>query len=223
MLEEYYKAIPVWLQSQPLVSCLCLGKCESVQESQEELPWVWFISLWGNGMKRGNLLCLVGSEIEKGEKGSSWGNEDPMWENCEPPAHGLQNLGRALFKSSQVMASLQTCSSRVNPSPQAGPAPHAQGAVGMKCGWGRSMLKRGTSFSDSLGLSVTSGESHLCWACTDKMNLFGFMADQNEETAEISEPPEHVSLADASAEKATKGSDTDLEDEGECFLTICPH
>ncbi|KAK2530748.1 Lrrc74a [Columba livia] len=72
------------------------------------------------------------------------------------------------------------------------------------------MLKRGTSFSDSLGLSVTSVESHLCWACTDKMNLFGFMADQ---TAETSEPPEHMSLADASAEKATKGSDTDLEAE----------
>ncbi|OPJ83257.1 leucine-rich repeat-containing protein 74A isoform B [Patagioenas fasciata monilis] len=45
------------------------------------------------------------------------------------------------------------------------------------------------------------------------MNLFGFMADQNAETAEISEPPEHVLQADASAEKATKGSDTDLEAE----------
>ncbi|NXO57827.1 LR74A protein, partial [Aramus guarauna] len=35
--------------------------------------------------------------------------------------------------------------------------------------------------------------------------------DQNEETSEISEPPESVSRADASAEKATRGSDTDLE------------
>ncbi|KAM9555544.1 leucine-rich repeat-containing protein 74A [Guaruba guarouba] len=43
------------------------------------------------------------------------------------------------------------------------------------------------------------------------MNLFGFMADQNEVTSEISESPESVSLGDASAEKATEGSDTDLE------------
>nr|XP_005502552.2 leucine-rich repeat-containing protein 74A isoform X1 [Columba livia] len=34
-----------------------------------------------------------------------------------------------------------------------------------------------------------------------------------DQTAETSEPPEHMSLADASAEKATKGSDTDLEAE----------
>ncbi|NXC14884.1 LR74A protein, partial [Corythaeola cristata] len=44
-----------------------------------------------------------------------------------------------------------------------------------------------------------------------KTNLFGFMADQNEETSGTSESPESVSLADASAEKATQGSDTDLE------------
>ncbi|XP_009885350.1 PREDICTED: leucine-rich repeat-containing protein 74 [Charadrius vociferus] len=37
------------------------------------------------------------------------------------------------------------------------------------------------------------------------------MADQNEETSNTSETPESVSLADASAEKATEGSDTDLE------------
>ncbi|KAM6273865.1 leucine-rich repeat-containing protein 74A [Porphyrio hochstetteri] len=43
------------------------------------------------------------------------------------------------------------------------------------------------------------------------MNLFGFMADQNEEIPKISESPEPVSLADASAEKATQGSDSDLE------------
>ncbi|XP_030339079.1 leucine-rich repeat-containing protein 74A [Strigops habroptila] len=43
------------------------------------------------------------------------------------------------------------------------------------------------------------------------MNLFGFMADQNEATSKISESPESVSLGDASAEKATEGSDTDLE------------
>ncbi|XP_005149032.1 leucine-rich repeat-containing protein 74A [Melopsittacus undulatus] len=36
-------------------------------------------------------------------------------------------------------------------------------------------------------------------------------ADQNEVTSEISESPESVSLGDASAEKATEGSDTDLE------------
>ncbi|GAB0190755.1 leucine-rich repeat-containing protein 74A [Grus japonensis] len=36
-------------------------------------------------------------------------------------------------------------------------------------------------------------------------------AGQSEETSEISESPESVSLADASAEKATQGSDTDLE------------
>ncbi|NXD66935.1 LR74A protein, partial [Eolophus roseicapillus] len=35
--------------------------------------------------------------------------------------------------------------------------------------------------------------------------------DQNEVTSEISESPESVSLGDASAEKATEGSDTDLE------------
>lgn len=87
----------------------------------------------------------------------------------------------------------------------------------------RSMLKRGAGFSESSGRSITSKESHLCWACIDKMNLFGFMADQNGETSKISESPESVSLADASAEKATQGSDTDLEVEGECFLTICPH
>jgi len=55
------------------------------------------------------------------------------------------------------------------------------------------------------------------------MNLFGFMADQNEETLNTSESPESVSLADASAEKATEGSDADLEVEGDCFRTICPH
>ncbi|NXQ87254.1 LR74A protein, partial [Nyctibius grandis] len=38
--------------------------------------------------------------------------------------------------------------------------------------------------------------------------------DQNEEMSEISESPESVSLADASAEKATQGTDTDLEVEG---------
>lgn len=83
------------------------------------------------------------------------------------------------------------------------------------------MLKRGTGFSESSGRSITSRE--LCWACIDKMNLFDFMADQNEETSEIGESPESVVLADTSAEKATQGSDTDLEVEGECFLTICPH
>lgn len=85
------------------------------------------------------------------------------------------------------------------------------------------MLKGGAGFSESDGRSVTSRESHLCWACIDKMNLFGFMADHDEETSNTSESPESVSLADASAEKATQGSDTDLEVEGECFLTICPH
>uniref|UniRef100_A0A8B9RX10 Leucine rich repeat containing 74A n=1 Tax=Accipiter nisus TaxID=211598 RepID=A0A8B9RX10_9AVES len=73
------------------------------------------------------------------------------------------------------------------------------------------MLKRGVGFSESSGRSITSKESHLCWACIDKMNLFGFTADQNEETSKISESPEPGSLADASAEKATQGSDTDLE------------
>ncbi|KAM9239182.1 LOW QUALITY PROTEIN: leucine-rich repeat-containing protein 74A [Leptosomus discolor] len=38
------------------------------------------------------------------------------------------------------------------------------------------------------------------------MNLAGFMADQNEETSEISESPESVSLADAPAEKATQAT-----------------
>ncbi|KAM6359094.1 leucine-rich repeat-containing protein 74A [Alca torda] len=37
------------------------------------------------------------------------------------------------------------------------------------------------------------------------------MADQNEEASNTSESPESVSLADASAEKDTEGSDTDLE------------
>lgn len=85
------------------------------------------------------------------------------------------------------------------------------------------MLKRSAGFSESSGRSITSRESHFCWACIDKMNLFGFMAGQSEETSEISETLESVSLADASAEKATQGSDTDLELEGECLLTICPH
>ncbi|XP_009979937.1 PREDICTED: leucine-rich repeat-containing protein 74 [Tauraco erythrolophus] len=43
------------------------------------------------------------------------------------------------------------------------------------------------------------------------MNLFGFMADQNDETSSTSESPESASPADASTEKATQGSDTDLE------------
>ncbi|NXA18224.1 LR74A protein, partial [Ibidorhyncha struthersii] len=38
-----------------------------------------------------------------------------------------------------------------------------------------------------------------------------WMADQNEETSNTSETPESASLADASGEKATQGSDTDLE------------
>ncbi|NWY55524.1 LR74A protein, partial [Chionis minor] len=38
-----------------------------------------------------------------------------------------------------------------------------------------------------------------------------WMADQNEETSSTRESPESVSPADASAEKATQGSDTDLE------------
>ncbi|NXV53986.1 LR74A protein, partial [Uria aalge] len=38
-----------------------------------------------------------------------------------------------------------------------------------------------------------------------------WMADQNEEASNTSESPESVSLADASAEKDTEGSDTDLE------------
>ncbi|NXI59522.1 LR74A protein, partial [Chloroceryle aenea] len=38
--------------------------------------------------------------------------------------------------------------------------------------------------------------------------------DQNEELSEISESPEPVPLADISAEKATQGSDSDLETEG---------
>lgn len=65
---------------------------------------------------------------------------------------------------------------------------------------------------------LSHSESHT----SDKMNLFGFIADQNEVTSEISESPESVSLGDASAEKATEGSDTDLEVEGECFLALCP-
>ncbi|NXN71926.1 LR74A protein, partial [Himantopus himantopus] len=38
-----------------------------------------------------------------------------------------------------------------------------------------------------------------------------WMADQNEETSNTSETPEPVSLADTSADKATQGSDTDLD------------
>ncbi|XP_075609108.1 leucine-rich repeat-containing protein 74A [Balearica regulorum gibbericeps] len=47
-------------------------------------------------------------------------------------------------------------------------------------------------------------------------------AGQNEETSEISDAPESVSLADASAEKATQGSDTDLkvEDPEKAFARI---
>ncbi|NXX15588.1 LR74A protein, partial [Podargus strigoides] len=46
--------------------------------------------------------------------------------------------------------------------------------------------------------------------------------DQNEETSKISESPEPVSLADTSAEKATQGSDTDLdvEDPEKAFAGI---
>ncbi|NXI94820.1 LR74A protein, partial [Psophia crepitans] len=46
--------------------------------------------------------------------------------------------------------------------------------------------------------------------------------DQNEEMSEISESPESVSLADASAEKATQGSDTDpeVEDPEKAFVGI---
>uniref|UniRef100_A0A8B9S468 Leucine-rich repeat-containing protein 74A n=1 Tax=Apteryx owenii TaxID=8824 RepID=A0A8B9S468_APTOW len=51
----------------------------------------------------------------------------------------------------------------------------------------------------------------MSWACIDKMNLFGFMADQNEEMLETSESLESLSLADVSAEKTTPDSDTDLE------------
>lgn len=58
--------------------------------------------------------------------------------------------------------------------------------------------------------------SHKC-AGTDKMNLLGFMADQNEEMSDTSESPESLSLPDASAEKATQGSDTDLEVKGDYF------
>ncbi|PKU41738.1 leucine-rich repeat-containing protein 74 [Limosa lapponica baueri] len=48
------------------------------------------------------------------------------------------------------------------------------------------------------------------------------MADQNEETSKTGESPESVSLADASAEKDTQGSDTDLEveDPEKPFLVI---
>ncbi|KAM9290112.1 LOW QUALITY PROTEIN: leucine-rich repeat-containing protein 74A [Cariama cristata] len=47
-------------------------------------------------------------------------------------------------------------------------------------------------------------------------------ADQNEETSEISESAESASLADASAEKVTQGSDTDLEveDPEKAFTSI---
>lgn len=51
--------------------------------------------------------------------------------------------------------------------------------------------------------------------------MLGFIADQNEEKSDISKPPESP-LSDASAEKSTQGSDTDLDVEGECFLAICP-
>ncbi|NXN06541.1 LR74A protein, partial [Indicator maculatus] len=44
-----------------------------------------------------------------------------------------------------------------------------------------------------------------------KMNLFGFMTDQNEEMSKINEPLDSLSLNDASSKKATEGSDTDLE------------
>ncbi|NXD75708.1 LR74A protein, partial [Halcyon senegalensis] len=46
--------------------------------------------------------------------------------------------------------------------------------------------------------------------------------DQNEELSEISESPESASLADTSAEKATQGSDTDLEieDPEKAFVDI---
>ncbi|XP_008939685.1 PREDICTED: leucine-rich repeat-containing protein 74, partial [Merops nubicus] len=47
-------------------------------------------------------------------------------------------------------------------------------------------------------------------------------ADQNEETSEMNEPPESVSLDDASAEVATRASDTDLEieDPEKAFVDI---
>lgn len=64
------------------------------------------------------------------------------------------------------------------------------------------------------GLSLPG--NHLTLA---KLIFFTFMTDQNEEVPKINESLESVSLTDASAKKATERSDTDLEVEGECFLT----
>lgn len=64
--------------------------------------------------------------------------------------------------------------------------------------------------------------SHKC-AGTDKMNPLGFTADQNEEVSDTSETPEPLSPPEAPAEKATQGSDIDLEVKGEYFPFICPH
>lgn len=82
-------------QSPIIKSAPVPGELSVSQERQEQLVRFRLVCLWGRGMKTKKMLCLVGSEIEKGEKGSLWGNKNLMWENCEFPAHGLKNLRRA--------------------------------------------------------------------------------------------------------------------------------
>lgn len=104
------------------------------------------MGLWGNRMKKENLLCLVGSEIEKGEKGSSGRSGDLKQDNCESHTHGLQTLGMAFSKSCQC-ADLQPQSEPMSTLGSASLACNPQGAVSMKeCI--HSKVKRGTVFSE---------------------------------------------------------------------------
>lgn len=112
----------------------------------------------------------MGSEIEKGEKGSLWGNKNLMWEF---PARGLKNLRRPL----SITAKPQR-----EPIPTLGPAPHAysmQGVQGRKQGCRRSTSTACWRRPSVRGMEDLSHPgSHI--ARLALTNWMCFMADQND-------------------------------------------